>query len=594
MRRLLLLTFVAVAATHSLSAQEAQPLFVHRAAAVGADAAQVGSRGRPAVVGRARVGVRLDRLFGATGQAARILLNTGDYSWTARFERLDTDAAGFRSWVGAIDGIPDSHVVFTERNGIVSGLINAVGITYQIRTETPGTYLLELVDVTTLGDEHDPIAVVNSGHAGLATDVARDDASKIDVLMLYTPKARAASGGTGQMQSLVSQIISDTNTAFARSGISVRARLVAAVEFSLDEAFSMPSDLYALSSSPEAQLLREAARADLVQLLVSSPDMSTCGVGYLLTSTTSTDFPAYSVADVACAAQYTPTHEMGHNMGSHHAPEDGAAGALFPHSYGFKDPVRQFRTVMAYGCGGVSCGRVLNFSNPSVTHSGGPTGTGVQDNARSIQAAALTVANFRQALLPPTTTPPTAPTGLRSSIVGNAVTVRWDAVLTDGVGVQPSAASGYVLQVGSVPGAANLFNASVGNTTTASGMVGEGVYHWRVLAVNGAGSSDPSAEAQFVVGNPCIAPSAPRTLIFGVTSQTVTLAWTPPSTGSGPLNYIVEAGSAPGLANLLVAPVGALTAVGTPAPPGSYFVRVRAQNACGTSTPSNEQSITVP
>jgi hypothetical protein len=37
-----------------------------------------------------------------------------------------------------------------------------------------------------------------------------------------------------------------------------------------------------------------------------------------------------------------------------------------------------------------------------------------------------------------------------------------------------------------------------------------------------------------------------------------------------------------------------VTSVGTPAPPGTYFVRIRAQNACGTSAPSNEQAITVP
>ncbi len=50
----------------------------------------------------------------------------------ARFERVDSDITGFRSWVGAIDGIEHSHVVITERPGIVSGLINAVGVTYQL------------------------------------------------------------------------------------------------------------------------------------------------------------------------------------------------------------------------------------------------------------------------------------------------------------------------------------------------------------------------------------------------------------------------------------------------------------------------------
>jgi peptidyl-Asp metalloendopeptidase len=583
--RFLLLTIIAFLAVHGAAAQEPQPLFVHGSGAAAEAAAQAPPGGRAAIVSLARVGLHIDRLFAATGVAARVLLNTTGESWTARFERLDTDAAGFRSWVGAIEGIADSHVVFTERHGIVSGLINAVGTTYQVRTETPGAYLLELVDVTRLGAEHDPIAVANPAPAGLASAVAYDDAGTIDVLMLYTPRARNASGGTAQIQSLVSQIISDTNTAFARSGVSPRVRLIAAVEFSQDEAWSMSSDLYTLSSSQEAQLLREAARADLVQLLVSSPDMSTCGIGYLLTQN-SADFAAYSVADFTCAAQYTPTHEMGHNMGSHHAPEDGAAGALFPYSYGFKDPVRAFRTVMAYACAGVTCDRIPNFSNPAVIYRDGPTGTSVQDNARSIEAAAFTVANFKQSAASTPRDLPPPPAGLYSSVNGNLVTVWWDDV--------PSEDTAFVLQVGTASGTADILSKSVHRTRSASGTLSAGTYYWRVFSLNDAGPGASSSEGRFTVGPSCLAPSAPRELMFGVLNDHVTLAWTPPVTGTAPVSYVVEAGSAPGLANVLVAPVGTLTAVGTPAPSGTYFVRVRAQNACGTSGPSNERVIAVP
>ncbi|HUE89596.1 MAG TPA: M12 family metallo-peptidase [Vicinamibacterales bacterium] len=603
MMRLLLLTAVAALAALPSAAQVAEPLFVHRAATA-AVSGSVPADGRAAIVRRAEVGLRIDRLFAAQGAAARVFLDTGEHAWTARFERLDTDAAGFRSWVGAIENIPDSHVVVTERDGFVSGLINAIGTTYQIRTDVPGSYVLEEVDITRLGDERDPVAIAGSGAPHLdAMDVAADDGSTIDVLMLYTPSARAQRGGTASIESLISQIISDTNTAFARSGMLPRVRLVAtareiaiveapACSPSTDVACGMSADLATLRT--QAAPLRDELRADLVQLLVNSPDLSTCGVGYLLSPPGSSSFPAYSVADIACAAQYTPTHEMGHNMGAHHAPEDGAYGGWTDFARGFKDSVRQFRTVMAYGCESVSCGRILNLSNPTVGFNGGPTGTGTQDNSRSLNEAAFTVANFRQALPPPTITPPHAPTGLRSSVVGNAVTVAWDAVLSDGGIVQSSAASGYVLQVGSVPGAANLFNASTGSATSASGMAADGVYYWRVIAMNSAGASSPSAEAQFIVGTPCIAPSAPRNFIFGVTGSHVTLAWTPPATGSGPVSYIGEVGSAAGLADLLVAPVGPVTSVGTPAPAGTYFVRVRAQNACGTSAPSNEQVITVP
>jgi hypothetical protein len=523
--------------------------------------------------------------------ARRIRLNAGQHTWTAVLERVDLDGAGFRSWVGRLEGVAESHVVLTERDGIVSGLINAVGTTYQLHTLTAGAHVLERVDITRLRDEPEPLLAAEAfDTASSALGVGADDASTFDVLMLYTPAARVRRGGTAQIEALVSQVISDTNTAFARSGIPSRVRLVGTRELALVEAAQMSTDLAALRGSTEARTLRDLARADLVQLLVSSPDQSACGVGYLLTSLGATTFDAYSLADVACAAQYTPTHEMGHNMGAHHAPEDGASGALFSYSYGFKDPARGFRTMMAYSCAGASCGRIPNFSNPFVAQNGGVTGTVSQNNARSIVEAAPTVANFRQAGTVPGFTPPATPTGLRSSVSGAAVTVSWDPVLAD-VAMQPSAATAYLLQAGTAPGLSDLFNASVGNVTSASGMLGPGTYFWRVIAANNAGQSAPSADAQFTIG--CAPPAPPSNLTFSVAARIVSLSWST-SAGAAPVTYVLEAGSAPSSADLVVSNVGSQTALVTPAPPGAYYVRVRAQNTCGTSLPSNEQLIVVP
>jgi hypothetical protein len=584
--RELLITIVIALGAQTAAAQVLEPLFVHGAAEASARV-QAPMGGRAEVASRVHVGMRIDRLFGPQGAASRVLLNTGEQSWTARFERLDLDTAGFRSWVGSIEGIADSHVVFTERHGIVSGLINAVGATFQVRSDGAGAHVLERVDVTRLGDERDPVALpgLDAPRADARASVA-DDGGTIDVLILYTPSARAQRGGTAAIEALSSQIISDTNTAFARSGVVTRVRLVATREMPFVEATEMGIDLATLRS--RAGEWRDELRADLVQLLVNSPDLSSCGVGYLLDSLGSTDFPAYSVADIACAAQYTPTHEMGHNMGSHHAPEDGAWGALFPYSYGFKDPVRGFRTIMAYSCFAAICGRILNFSNPRVTYLDAPTGTGDRhDNARSISEAAFTVANFRRADPPTPLTPPAAPSGLQSSVTGNSVTVTWNPLADAG--------ATYFLQVGTKPGAADVFFASTGRTTSVSGMLADGTYFWRVFALNLAGPGQPSADEEFTVGTPCLAPSPPRDFIFGIVDRHVTLAWTASAIASPPpASYVIEVGAAAGVSNLLVAAVGPVTSVGTPAPPGTYFVRIRAQNACGTSAPSNEQAITVP
>ena len=585
MRSLLFCVVVALTAGRA-TAQPLEPLFVHTgsvAAAAPADAAQA------PVISRARVGVRLEVLFDAPGGVARqVLLNVGVQSWTARFERLDVDAAGFQSWVGALEQVPESHVVFTARNGVVSGLINAVGTVYQLRTEPSGAYSLERINLHALGDEREPLDAGAQPASSLnQAGTAADDARTFDVLMLYTPAARSAQGGTAQIEALVSQIISDTNTAFARSGVLPRVRLVGSYELGLTESLLMSSDLPSLRASSDARLLRDAFHADLVQLLVSSPDKASCGIGYLLSFDT-LDFDAYSVADVACVAQYTPTHELAHNMGSHHAPEDGASGALFPYSYGYKDPEGGFRTVMAYPCAAAVCERVLNFSNPAVEHNGRPTGTAFQNNARSINEAAPIVANFRQATQTIVVSPPNAPTGVSAHVTGNLVTVHWNAVTSI-----PNEPASYVLQVGTHPGGVNVFSASVGNVTTLSGLVPAGTFFWRVFAVTSAGASPPSSESQFVVGG-CAAPPAPVGFAYAIGGRTVTLTWVAGSGSAGGITYLIEAGSAPTLANIVVAPVGGATSLVTTAPPGTYYVRVRAQSACGTSAPSNEQVIVVP
>jgi hypothetical protein len=177
--------------------------------------------------------------------------------------------------------------------------------------------------------------------------------------------------------------------------------------------------------------------------------------------------------------------------------------------------------------------------------------------------------------------PPT-PTNARGSSSGLTLTVSWDAV----------AGASYILEAGSGPGLSNLYNGSVGTSTSITAPVPAGTYYLRVRATNAFGTSAPSSEVVINVGTSgtpspgCLAP--PSGLTLSVTGNILTIQW---SAVAGATGYALEVGSGPSLANVLTANLGAVTSQQfniAGAPGALYYLRVRAQGACGTSAASND------
>jgi predicted phage tail protein len=174
-----------------------------------------------------------------------------------------------------------------------------------------------------------------------------------------------------------------------------------------------------------------------------------------------------------------------------------------------------------------------------------------------------------------------APTELTAEWSGTQATLSWAPSDAESAEKAPS---NYVLEAGSAPGLTDVAAISLGETTTFSTDVPSGVYYVRVRATNDQGDSDPTEE--IVVAPPGTA-EAPLELTTGGEGSLVTLSWTAPSGGT-PAGYIIEAGSDPGLSDIATIRVGNVTSFSTEAPPGTYFVRVRAVNALGAGLPSNE------
>jgi hypothetical protein len=181
--------------------------------------------------------------------------------------------------------------------------------------------------------------------------------------------------------------------------------------------------------------------------------------------------------------------------------------------------------------------------------------------------------------------PPGAPQAPAASVSGTTITFSW----APGSG---GAVTTYVVQAGSGPGLANVFNGAVGAGTSVSGAVGPGTYYLRVLARGPGGTSAPSAEVTVRVGALCTVPQAP-VLSGGRSGNVITMAWTTPS--GGPVTgFTVRAGSGAGLNDLYNAAVGMTNRVTAAVGARTYYVRVAANAACGTGPESNEVLVEVP
>lgn len=183
---------------------------------------------------------------------------------------------------------------------------------------------------------------------------------------------------------------------------------------------------------------------------------------------------------------------------------------------------------------------------------------------------------------------PGAPGSLTASASGSTVSLVWTAPAS---GFAPTT---YYIEAGSAPGAADLANFPTGTlvTTFTATSVGAGTYYVRVRAANPIGKGPASPDATLRVGGSCSAQPSPAGLTNSVVGSTVTLTWSP---SSGAASYVLEAGSASGASNLAVLDTGNANAmfVASGVGAGTYFVRIRATNLCGTSGPSNETIVRV-
>jgi hypothetical protein len=397
---------------------DAQPLFSRQAPATADDPAPEASHA-PAVVRERAAAARTDLLIRGDGSPAvgigeRIELNLFDDAvFSMRVSDVTRHAGGGHTWAGTLDGVGLGHAVLAAHDGTLVGQVVMPGAVYRIGHAPDGRAVIMEIDQSRARPEAEPRVpprvpgdeAMKLGGQGL--DVAGDSAAQIDVMVVYTAAARAAAGGTSAMLAEVNLAVAAANQAYANNGLVQRIRLVLASEVPHveDPQGSTGQDLAALQADPVIGWLRDAARADLVSMLIYKPTSPFCGTAFLMTQNSGAFAPlAFSVADRDPVCFLTFVHELGHTMGADHDTVASPDPGLFAYSHGYFDHVGVFRTIMALTPGCPPCTRIPYFSTPGQTFNGRTMGdAATADNERTLSQSAGTVANFRRALTPPPT-----------------------------------------------------------------------------------------------------------------------------------------------------------------------------------------------
>ena len=349
-----------------------------------------------------------DRLDGA-----RISLNlSADQAFIGIVERLEAARYSDCVWLGRIEAEIGGRFTLVVNRGVVVGEIVTSAGRLQLSYAGGGLHTIRRLPAAApfhCSAEIQPDFAPSHRESPVRASPSRPHRENdgcpilIDAMVVYTASSRKALGGEAATLATIDAYIVFTNSAYQRSGVDQRVRLVHAREIDYVESGNSLTDLQRLQRRgdgfmDEVHPLRDQWGADVVSLINTS---GSAGVGFLMTRL-DPGFADFAFSAIAADTGPLPiglvfAHETGHNMGCGHNNEPDAR-ALFCYSFGYRTPDVQWRTIMSG-----SPGQFIDyFSNPRVEFMGWPLGVpgdgcppDAADNARSLNEAAETVAAFR-------------------------------------------------------------------------------------------------------------------------------------------------------------------------------------------------------
>ena len=329
----------------------------------------------------------------------------------ATFERLTYETQETMTWIGSLDGVPQSRVYLTVSGEIVSGLIQFPDKLLQVRYDGE-SHFLEEVPPQVFEADWDPPPMFQKSTGG--NSAAQDDGNTFDLMVVYSAAARSAAGGHAAIRTRIANGVAVTNDIMSVSGVIPRIRLVHTAEVEhqdvqinhpitgepqLPNGSAILANLVDVDDGilDEVPSLRDQHQADLVVMGVRFlQPLGRARAVMVGSNNTAFESEAYALVRGSSLGGFVVAHELGHLFGSHHdrehlstPPPPGA----FPFSYAYLEPQETFVTLM--GAGGNTATRLLQFSTPNLQSQGLPTGTPDHDNVSSINGVRSVIANFR-------------------------------------------------------------------------------------------------------------------------------------------------------------------------------------------------------
>lgn len=308
--------------------------------------------------------------------------------------------------------IPELNKRFVSRQSIYSQNAYLLELreeygNYVNNDQAPPTPIEIMLDNPQTQKKNDGMSFLDTKYC-YNTELSGNDPAHIDLLILYTPAAKAwADLNTGGIENAISAAMALTKAVIDNQGDGDEFKVVHTqlVDYVEADFTNLSIDLIRLFDPvdgylDEAAQLRKQHSAALVTLIGAYHEQKG-GLGQSLDKATCKQNgsigTAFSVVNVRVVSSSTSLiHEIGHNMGMLHNLEDVEAEiipySLYPYAYGYYwtgNDSKEYGSVMSY-----RGTRVPYFSNPNIIYAGKPAGSATANNAQVFRNTKHIVASY--------------------------------------------------------------------------------------------------------------------------------------------------------------------------------------------------------